>query len=118
MFVMVDREEYWQCGLVIPKGAADEIRQRGIEPFREEIGNIQPFLRDRVGELRNWGDVSLLTVKVDRLRQWSRPGLLCIGDAAPQCPQSAGLNQFGDSGCGGYRECSGRKAGCWQSQRR
>lgn len=82
VFVMVDREEYWQCGLVIPKGAADEIRQRGIEPFREEIGNIQPFLRDRVGELRDWGDVSLLTVKVDRLRQWSRPGLLCIGDAA------------------------------------
>src|SRR4029077_17535271 len=82
VFVMVDRDEYWQCGFVIPKGAADEIRQRGIETFREEIANVQPFLRDRVGELRDWGDVSLLTVKVDRLRQWSRPGLLCIGDAA------------------------------------
>jgi 2-polyprenyl-6-methoxyphenol hydroxylase-like FAD-dependent oxidoreductase len=82
VFVMVDRDEYWQCGFVIPKGAADEIRQRGIEAFREEIANVQPFLRDRVGELRDWGDVSLLTVKVDRLRQWSRPGLLCIGDAA------------------------------------
>ena len=82
VFVMVDRDEYWQCGFVIPKGAADEIRQRGIEVFREEIANVQPFLRDRVGELRDWGDVSLLTVKVDRLRQWSRPGLLCIGDAA------------------------------------
>jgi 2-polyprenyl-6-methoxyphenol hydroxylase-like FAD-dependent oxidoreductase len=82
VFVMVDRDEYWQCGFVIPKGAADEIRQGGIEAFREEIANVQPFLRDRVGELRDWGDVSLLTVKVDRLRQWSRPGLLCIGDAA------------------------------------
>ena len=79
---MVDRDEYWQCGFVISKGAADEIHQRGIEAFREEIANMQPFLRDRVGELRDWGDVSLLTVKVDRLRQWSRPGLLCIGDAA------------------------------------
>ncbi len=82
VFVMVDRDEYWQCGFVIPKGAADEIRQRGIESFREKIANMQPFLRDRVGELRDWGDVSLLTVKVDRLRQWCRPGLLCIGDAA------------------------------------
>jgi 2-polyprenyl-6-methoxyphenol hydroxylase-like FAD-dependent oxidoreductase len=82
VFVMIDREEYWQCGFVIPKGAADEIRKRGIEAFREEIANMQPFLRDRVGELRDWDDVSLLTVKVDRLRQWSRPGLLCIGDAA------------------------------------
>ncbi len=82
VFVMIERDDYWQCGFVIPKGAADEIRKRGIEQFREEIANLQPFLRDRVGELRDWNDVSLLTVKVDRLRQWSRPGLLCIGDAA------------------------------------
>jgi 2-polyprenyl-6-methoxyphenol hydroxylase-like FAD-dependent oxidoreductase len=82
VFVMIEREDYWQCGFVIPKGAADEIRKRGIEQFREEIANLQPFLRDRVGELRDWNDLSLLTVKVDRLRQWSRPGLLCIGDAA------------------------------------
>ncbi len=82
MFVMIDREEYWQCAFLIPKGAADEIRQRGIEQFREDIAALEPLLRDRVGELRDWNDVSLLTVKVDRLRQWSRPGLLCIGDAA------------------------------------
>jgi 2-polyprenyl-6-methoxyphenol hydroxylase-like FAD-dependent oxidoreductase len=82
LFVMIDREDYWQCGFVIPKGAADEIRKRGIEQFRDNIANLQPFLRDRVGELRDWNDVSLLTVKVDRLQQWSRPGLLCIGDAA------------------------------------
>jgi 2-polyprenyl-6-methoxyphenol hydroxylase-like FAD-dependent oxidoreductase len=82
MLVMIDREDYWQCGFIIPKSGMDEIRKRGIEQFREEITTLQPFLRDRVSELRDWEDVSLLTVKVDRLRQWSRPGLLCIGDAA------------------------------------
>ncbi len=82
VFVMIYRKDYWQCGLVIPKGAADALRERGIENLREEIASLQPFLRDRVGELRDWNDVSLLTVKVDRLTQWSRPGLLCIGDAA------------------------------------
>ncbi len=82
ILVMIDRNEYWQCAFVIPKGAADEIRSRGIESFREEMATLQPFLRDRVAELRDWNDVSLLTVKVDRLKQWSRPGLLCIGDAA------------------------------------
>ena len=82
VFVMIDRKDYWQCGLVIPKGAADALRERGIEEFREQIASLQPFLIDRVGELRDWNDVSLLTVKVDRLKRWSRPGLLCIGDAA------------------------------------
>jgi 2-polyprenyl-6-methoxyphenol hydroxylase-like FAD-dependent oxidoreductase len=79
---MIDREDYWQCGFVIPKGAADEIRKRGIAQFREEVASLEPFLRDRVTELRDWNDVSLLTVKVDRLQRWWRPGLLCIGDAA------------------------------------
>lgn len=82
MFVMIDREDYWQCGFVIPKGGMEEIRKRGIEQFREEIATLEPFLRDRVGELRDWKYVSLLTVKVDRLQKWYRPGLLCIGDAA------------------------------------
>jgi 2-polyprenyl-6-methoxyphenol hydroxylase-like FAD-dependent oxidoreductase len=82
LFIMLDRESYWQCGFVIPKGGMDEFRQRGIEEFREDIARLAPFLRDRVSELRDWKDVSLLTVKVDRLKQWWRPGLLCIGDAA------------------------------------
>jgi len=82
IFVMIDREDYWQCGFVIRKGAADEIRKRGIEQFRDDVARLEPFLRDRVSELRDWNDVSLLTVKVDRLRRWWRPGLLCIGDAA------------------------------------
>jgi 2-polyprenyl-6-methoxyphenol hydroxylase-like FAD-dependent oxidoreductase len=82
MFIMIDRKDYWQCGFIIAKGAAGQVRKRGIESFREEIVRLEPFLRDRVYELRDWNDVSLLTVKVDRLQQWSRPGLLCIGDAA------------------------------------
>jgi len=82
IFIMINREDYWQCAFIIPKGAADEIRQRGIEQFRNNIVSLEPFFKDRVGELRDWNDVSLLTVKVDRLRRWWRPGLLCIGDAA------------------------------------
>ena len=82
MFIMIDREDYWQCAFLIPKGAADEVRKRGIEQFRRDIVNLEPSLGDRVNELRDWNDVSLLTVKVDRLTRWWRPGLLCIGDAA------------------------------------
>jgi len=82
LFIMVDRDQYWQCGYVISKGAAEETRHRGIEKFREEIANLAPFVGDRVDELRDWNDVSLLTVKVDRLKKWFRPGLLCIGDSA------------------------------------
>ena len=82
IFIMLDREDYWQCGFVIPKGASDEIRKRGLEQFREDVAHLAPFLGERVNELRDWKDVSLLTVKVDRLRQWWRSGLLCIGDAA------------------------------------
>jgi 2-polyprenyl-6-methoxyphenol hydroxylase-like FAD-dependent oxidoreductase len=82
VFVMLDRGDYWQCGYVIPKGGFDEVRRRGLEAFREAVAESAPFLRDRVGELRSWDDVKLLTVVVDRLRRWYRPGLLCIGDAA------------------------------------
>jgi 2-polyprenyl-6-methoxyphenol hydroxylase-like FAD-dependent oxidoreductase len=82
MFVMLNREEYWQCAFVIPKGGFDEIRQKGLPTLREEIADFSPALRNRVEELRDWKDVSLLTVTVDRLKQWFLPGLLCIGDAA------------------------------------
>ena len=82
ILVLLNREDYWQCAFVISKGTAEEIRRRGLPSFREEIVRLVPFLRERVDELRDWKDVSLLTVKVDRLTRWSRPGLLCIGDAA------------------------------------
>jgi 2-polyprenyl-6-methoxyphenol hydroxylase-like FAD-dependent oxidoreductase len=82
IFVMLNRSDYWQCAFVIPKGGYDEIRRRGLVALREEIAGLAPFLRDRVDELSDWSDVSLLSVAVDRLRVWHRPGLLCIGDAA------------------------------------
>ena len=82
ILVMLDRGDYWQCAFVIRKGGLDELKQRGIAAFREDIATIVPVMRDRVGELRDWSDIKLLTVLVDRLRRWHRPGLLCIGDAA------------------------------------
>jgi 2-polyprenyl-6-methoxyphenol hydroxylase-like FAD-dependent oxidoreductase len=82
VLVLFDRGDYWQCGFPILKGSASELQRRGIENLREGIVEVAPFLQDRVGELRDWNDVKLLTVRVNRLRQWHRPGLLCIGDAA------------------------------------
>lgn len=82
VFVMLFRGDYWQCAYVIPKGGIDEIRRRGIAAFRAAVATVAPFLKDRVGELQDWDDVKLLTVTVDHLKTWHRPGLLCIGDAA------------------------------------
>ena len=82
VFVMLDRVDYWQCAYVIPKGGYDELRRRGLDAFRAEIVGVVPFLADRIAELAAWDQVKLLTVRIDRLRQWHRPGLLCIGDAA------------------------------------
>jgi 2-polyprenyl-6-methoxyphenol hydroxylase-like FAD-dependent oxidoreductase len=82
ILVMIDRGEYWQCAYVIPKGAAEAVQAQGIEAFRAAILEVAPLLQDRVHELKSFDDVKLLTVKIDRLRQWYRPGLLCIGDAA------------------------------------
>ena len=82
IFVMLNRGEYWQCAFVIPKGGYDEIWRRGLTALREEIAGLVPHFHDRVDELSDWSDVKLLSVAVDRLRVWHRPGLLCIGDAA------------------------------------
>lgn len=82
LMVMLDRGEYWQCAYVIPKGDIAKVHARGIEAFRASIVKMSPFLKRRAGEIKSFDDVKLLTVTVDRLRQWHRPGLLCIGDAA------------------------------------
>ncbi len=82
IFIMINRGEYWQCGYVISKGSVEEIRRRGLEAFRAEVARLAPFAAGRGEEIHDWDDVKLLTVRVDRLRQWYRPGLLCIGDAA------------------------------------
>lgn len=81
-FIAINRDEYWQCAFVIPKGSFDEIRARGLPALREQIVELSPYLRDRIGELNDWNRISLLTVAVDRLSRWFLPGLLCIGDAA------------------------------------
>ncbi|MGP6159813.1 MAG: FAD-dependent oxidoreductase, partial [Vulcanimicrobiaceae bacterium] len=81
VLIMINREDYWQCAFVIRKGGFDGIRKRGLPAFRDEVAALAPFLRERLEELRDWDDVSLLTVAVDRLERWYRPGLLCIGDA-------------------------------------
>ena len=82
ILALLNREDYWQLAYVIPKGTADELRRQDVEVLRADLARLAPFLADRVSELRDWNDVKLLTVAVDRLRKWSRPGLLCIGDAA------------------------------------
>lgn len=82
ILVAIDRVEYYQCAMVIKKGGFDTIQSRGLESFRHSIARIAPFLADRVGELQHWDDVKLLTVAVNRLKRWHRPGLLFIGDAA------------------------------------
>jgi 2-polyprenyl-6-methoxyphenol hydroxylase-like FAD-dependent oxidoreductase len=82
MMVMLNRDDYWQCAYLIRKGDFDRIRARGLESFSNDLVSVAPFLRDRTNELKSWDDIKLLTVRVDRLRQWYRKGLLCIGDAA------------------------------------
>ncbi len=82
IFVMINRGDHWQCGLVIPKGTAAEVRRRGLTAFRERVTKLSGLGGARAEELRDWDQVKLLTVRVDRLRKWYRPGLLCIGDAA------------------------------------
>jgi 2-polyprenyl-6-methoxyphenol hydroxylase-like FAD-dependent oxidoreductase len=82
VFVMIDRGDYWQCAFVIPKGGFADVKARGLDAFRAEVARLAPFLRDRVGEIADWDHVKLLTVAVNRVREWYRPGLLCIGDAA------------------------------------
>lgn len=91
VLVLLDRGDYWQCAYVIPKGGLEAIRARGLPAFREDLARRATFLRDRVGELHDWADIKLLTVRVDRLRQWYRPGLLCIGDAAHAMPPIGGV---------------------------
>jgi len=82
LLVMLDRGDYWQCAYVIGKGEAENVRRQGIAAFRERVAEIAPVLSDRLTELQSWDDVKLLSVSVNRLMRWARPGLLFIGDAA------------------------------------
>ena len=91
LLVLLDRSDYWQCGVVIPKGDFEQIKGRGLPAFREEIVSIAAFLRERVAELDDWAKIKLLTVQINRLRDWRREGLLCIGDAAHAMSPAGGV---------------------------
>ena len=82
IFIMINRGDEWQLGFVIPKGSAEQVRQRGMPAFRQTLVALAPFLHDRVSELCDWKEIKLLTVRVNSLSKWYRSGLLCIGDAA------------------------------------
>jgi len=82
IFIALNRGDYWQCGYVIAKGQFEEMRRQPFETFRAAIVRLAPYAKDSVQELRGWDDVKLLTVRVDRLLEWFRSGLLCIGDSA------------------------------------
>jgi 2-polyprenyl-6-methoxyphenol hydroxylase-like FAD-dependent oxidoreductase len=91
MLVTIDRGDYFQCGLIIRKGAFEAIQQQGLEAFRAGIVKVAPFLAGGIGEIDRWDKVKLLTVQVNRLRHWHRPGLLCIGDAAHAMSPAGGV---------------------------
>jgi len=91
LVVLLDRGDYWQCGYVIPKGAFDLIKARGLSRFHDELVRMAGFLRDRVHELDDWSKIRLLTVQINRLRKWYREGLLCIGDAAHAMSPAGGV---------------------------
>jgi 2-polyprenyl-6-methoxyphenol hydroxylase-like FAD-dependent oxidoreductase len=82
IFVALDRGDYYQCAIVIAKGTIDRIREAGLPAFRQEILRVAPGFAGVVDSIQSWDDVKLLTVRVDRLTRWHRPGLLCIGDSA------------------------------------
>ena len=82
ILVMLNRGDYWQCAYVIAKGTFDEMKRQGLPAFREGLLELAPSLGNRTEVLKDWSDISLLSVSVDRLRDWSRTGLLCIGDSA------------------------------------
>jgi 2-polyprenyl-6-methoxyphenol hydroxylase-like FAD-dependent oxidoreductase len=82
IFIFINRGEYWQCGCVIPKGSIEQLKEQGVEAFRARVAKNAPFAAGRTSEIADWSSINLLTVRVDRLRRWHRPGLLCIGDAA------------------------------------
>ena len=91
LVVLLDRGDYWQCGYVIPKGAFDLIKARGLSRFHDELVTMAGFLRDRVAELDDWSKIRLLTVQINRLHTWYREGLLCIGDAAHAMSPAGGV---------------------------
>jgi len=90
--VLLNRGDYWQGGYIIPKGALEAMKREGLESLRKRIPQVAPFLGDgRLAELKDWDDIKLLSVQVNRLKQWYLPGFLCIGDAAHAMSPAGGV---------------------------
>src|SRR6202012_1322396 len=106
LFVMIYRTDYWQCAYLIPKGGFDAIKTEGLSKFRARLKQIAGFAADRVDDnIRDFDQIKLLTVTVDRLTRWARPGLVCIGDAAHAMSPSGGVGlhlAIQGAGAGGH----------------
>jgi 2-polyprenyl-6-methoxyphenol hydroxylase-like FAD-dependent oxidoreductase len=91
ILILIPRDDYFQAALLIRKGSFEEVKTHGMESFRENVRQIAPYLGDRLDELKDWDQIKLLSVQINRLRQWYRPGLLCIGDAAHAMSPAGGV---------------------------
>src|SRR5205814_3750370 len=91
LLVLIDRENYYQAGFVIPKGGIETAKERGLPALHSEIVSLAPFLNERIAELDDWSKIKLLTVQINRLRKWCREGLLCIGDSAHAMSPAGGV---------------------------
>jgi len=89
--ILIDRGGYFQAGFIIRKGSFEEMKCQGLDAFRKSLLRMAPYLGDRVEELQDWEQIKLLSVQINRLRQWFRPGLLCIGDAAHAMSPAGGV---------------------------
>ena len=91
VLILINRGDYFQAGLIIAKGSFDQIRQNGLAAFQREIARIAPWLGNRVAELSDWDQIKLLSIQINRLKQWHQPGILCIGDAAHAMSPAGGV---------------------------
>ena len=91
LLVLIDRGDYFQAGFVIPKGGIESAKERGLPALHRETVSLAPFLEDRIAELDDWSKIKLLTVQINRLKKWARPGLLCIGDSAHAMSPAGGV---------------------------
>ena len=82
MMVTFDRGDYWQCAYIIAKGQYDAVKARGLPALLDDIARMAPILKPGLADVKGWEDIKLLTVAINRLKRWTKPGLLCIGDAA------------------------------------
>ncbi len=81
-FIVIDRGDYWQCGFTIQKGQFDELKHAGLDVLKHTMAQVAPFSEERMAQLDSWDKLKLLSIRIDRLEQWAKPGVLCIGDAA------------------------------------